>query len=301
MGEEGSEIPQHLKEGLPSGEAYEQEGRRDFQIAMMAWEMRIPKETMSAYEGVRGYVGILRDLRLTQERRSHARRTADDPVAPEGSPRWKRDCQVAVLHRACRRILEDGFPDSYNVVSTLKRSLGFVAQQYGVRVEYKEGGDFPDTVSATGAWTRNHSEVPPAVPWPDRERRPYEAFRWWALIDHPGERRDPEHLTAVADEAERQGLPRGAADADPVAHALLVRLVHARDVLTEISAVGQLPLPLGLTPSASERLARVRPLAELAVDVLQEEFAGDRLRPDEVMSTLGGVGQWYGLIVHHSR
>jgi hypothetical protein len=291
------EIARHLEESVKSAEVYEQEARREFQIAEKAWQLRIPKETMAENEGVRRYVGILRDLEVTLERLNYSRLPAEDPIAPEGSDREDRDFQVGSLHYAGKVILEDGFPGSVDVIAHLRGSLNDVSQRYGARVEDGDEEDFPDSIAASGVWSRKHSEVPPEVPWPDRQRRSSEARRWWVLTDMPGERHDCEHLAELAEEAQRQGLRSDVTQTDPVAHALLARLVHARQLATEISAVGQLQPPPGLAPSAAERLARIEPLAHLAVDVLEEEFRPGQLSPRRVMASLTDVGRAYGLTV----
>ena len=59
---ETPEIPQHLKENLPSAGAQEEAIRRDYQIREMAWGYKIPQESLDNPTVYR-YMSVLRDVK----------------------------------------------------------------------------------------------------------------------------------------------------------------------------------------------------------------------------------------------
>jgi len=296
------EIPQHLKDSVRSAGAYEQDERRSFQSADKAWRLRIPQASLGSYEGVRRYVGVLRDLALTGERRGREPLVVYDALTAREQARHDMKWTVATLHGAASTVLEDGFLPHWreNTVADLQSQLNDVAKRYGAQVKYGPVAGIPDSEPPRGAWTTTGMEAMPDVPWPDRERRWPGQSIWWYERDVAGERYDPEQLSRVGEEAKRQGLPEQVVQTDPVTHALLAELVHARDVAREVSAVENLWLPPGLAPSATKRLATAAPLTQLAVAALEEEFQPGTLAPELVIDTLATVGGAYGLLTRHN-
>jgi hypothetical protein len=289
--EESSDIPQHLRDGLPSAEAYEQDARREYQIAETAWRLKIPRESLRNMT-VRRYVSVLRDLEAAHERLEWPE--AEEFVTPEGSPREDRERQVRVLYMAGEMLMKDGFANHRADISQLKHWFDGLAQRYGAEVEYDRVQPAPEPHRATGPlWTgRSADEPAPQVPWPTDVD---ESGQWWDRFDLPNERHDREHLGQLAHEARRQMLRPDAAGSDPIAHGLLARLVHGRRLVVGTTALAGLPEAPGLTPSAQERLTRIAPLNRLAVAVLEEEFHPGRLSPSVVTGELNEVGRAYGL------
>lgn len=295
------EIPQHLREGVRSAGAYEQDERRRFQIDDKAWRLGISQASLSRYEGVRRYVGVLRDLELTGERRSREALVVHDSLPARQRARHDRKIVAVTLHGAASTVLEDGFllHRGENAVADLQSQLNDVAKRYGARVKYGPVAGIPDSEPPSGVWTTPQTEAMPEVRWPDRDRRRLGQSVWWYQPDIAGERYDPEQLTRVGKEAKREALPEEVVETDPVMHALLAEAAHVRDVASEVSAVEKLWLPPGLIPSATQRLASAVPLTKLAVAVLEEEFQPETLSPDFVIETLSTVGGAYGLILRH--
>lgn len=285
------EIPDHLIESLPSAGAYEQDTRREYQIAETAWRLKIPEEGLSNLT-VRRYLGVVRDLETAHERLEWPE--VEEFVTPGGSPREDRERQVRVLYMAGEMLLKDGLGTQRADVSQLKHWFDGLARRYGAEVEYDRAHPAPESDPATGPlWSgRSADEPAPEVPWPTKVDA---SGQWWDRFDLPNERHDREHLGQLADEARRQGLRPDAASSDPVVHGLLARLVHGRRLVVDTTALGGLPEAPGLTPSAQERLTRIAPLNRLAVAVLGEEFHPGRLSPSVVTGELNEVGRAYGL------
>lgn len=295
MPEEG-EIPEYLKESVPSAEGYKQGERRAYQIAETAWRLRIPKDSLDNAT-VRRYVGVLHDLEAARERLEWPEGMED--ASPEGSVRADRENQVRALYMAAEMLLTDGLGDQRRDPAQLRHYFDDLARRYGGEVSYDRVSDraHPDTEPPSASaplWTgRARHEPAPQPPW--HEAAGGQDGSWWNQIDLPSERYDREHLKALDAEARRQGVPTDQLGRDPVTRGWLGRLVDARQLVADTTDLAGLPAAPGLTPAAKTRLAHIAPLNRLAVAVLEEQFHPGRLSPSQATGELNEVGQAYGL------
>jgi hypothetical protein len=141
--------------------------------------------------------------------------------------------------------------------------------------------------TVTGIWQRQEdtsSTYPqPVIVYPasNQER----GGRWLTLPDPLDERSSPEHEQTLQQEAARHGVaPLALSNRDT--RTALARLVHASDMLHQVSEVSHLPPATGLSPAADARLRKVAPLVRLGLHSVEELLAPGRLLPTEVIGAL---------------
>jgi hypothetical protein len=180
--------------------------------------------------------------------------------------------QAAWLYSAEKMILEEGFQerridlDPSRGVRSLTGLLDRVAEGYGLSVDVPDGWheqafrdvqfggrEFrPPPPPAASLWAGAPFTTAGEEPWDRGQSR----FHEWYWPDWPNERHDPEHLEELSREGERYGISADQSRTDPAAHTLLTALVYGRELVQETSDLGSLPPAPGLTPPATERLAR---------------------------------------------
>jgi hypothetical protein len=189
---------------------------------------------------------------------------------------------------------------------TLDKLLDRAARPYGVSVrvsdEFKERwrhdfwlSDKPlwaEPEPWTGLWAGAPFTTAGDEPW----KREDGDSRWY-WPDWPNERHDPEHMRALAEEAERQGIDPARPAVDPVIHTLLTGIVHGRQLVAETEDLTSLPPAPGMTPTAHQRLARVAPLNRLAVAVLEDALRPGSLTADRFAAELASVVKPSGLVI----
>jgi hypothetical protein len=145
-------------------------------------------------------------------------------------------------------------------------------------------------------WTGAPFTTAAIEPW----RRDGDRFHEWYWPDWPNERHDPEHLRALAREANQQGVDPDRPRTDSVMHTLLTGLVYGRQLVEVTEKLHGLPPAPGLRPSAHERLARVAPLNRLAVAVLEDAVRPGSMTSTRVETELVSVTRPYGLTITRS-
>ena len=274
------EIPKHLVESMPSAGKYEQDLRREYQIRTLARECKIPQASLEN-PTVRRFLTVWRDAARAERREVH-------PDPNRGGSVYRGLPDPYSLYASARAILEDGIGANFNgsaALNPIQEWTDAAGMKLELAIPYEQRG-YLNRPEPTGLWTGGADE-----PWPRKQARTTGRLPdpWWETQDDPLERTDREHLAAIDAEAERLGQPPDKWSVDDV-HDVLSRLVYARQLVEETSALEELPSTPGLFPSAVDRLRAVAPLLRLAAAKLEEPFAGGkRLVPDEVVEQLRPV------------
>jgi hypothetical protein len=278
------EIPQHLKESVQSADAYQGAIRRHFQIEVKAHDLGIPTESLQN-PTVHRYVSVLRDLwayseRLQFRRGTDAQATRHEALSSEG-----------LLYRSAAILLEPGPED----IASMRHHLEDFVRGHGVGggVNMDRKRRFPAYhPKPTGLWAAGEPDALPRPPWRRHHGQPES---WWYRVAGPDEEQYPEHVAAVASEAQRQGISAEVAGSDSMVRARLSDLVHGRELPAEVTNLESLSEAPGLTPSPHERLRMVAPMVRLGVAAQEERFRSGSVTPDQITQALAPVLDHYAL------
>jgi hypothetical protein len=220
-------------------------------------------------------------------------------VVSSGTPLFAQLAQARRLYLAEKMLLSEGFEGGL-AVRSLGSILDDVVRRHGLQVWPSRwvAEQIPDPrhIEPTDIWTSTTHEPMPTPPW----RHPQGESGWY-WPDMPNERHDPEHMSALQHEAERQGIPGALAGFDPATHVTLSALVYGRELVRQTEELPRMPSAPGLVPSAHTRLQRVAGLNRLAVSSIEEAVRPGRITTDQIRDEVTPVLEPYGLPIVHPR